>query len=55
MKKIQNVVEDALQRMKTSGYLVERDGPRFGIDINRDSKACTQALKKRDDDENNKN
>ncbi len=52
MNAIQNVVEHALQVMETSGNIVERDGPDFGITVHHDPEAYKQMLKNRKDDGN---
>jgi len=55
MNAIQNVVEHALQGMESSGNIVERNGPDFGITVHHDPEAYKQVLKQRkDDDDDNK-
>lgn len=52
MNAIQNVVENALQGMETSGKIVERDGPDFGITVHHDPEAYKKALKQRENNDN---
>ncbi|HBR1280051.1 hypothetical protein [Klebsiella pneumoniae] len=55
MNAIQNVVEHALQGMESSGNIVERNGPDFGITVHHDPETYKQVLKQRkDDDDDNK-
>ncbi|EMP9119324.1 TPA: hypothetical protein PIT68_000219 [Klebsiella quasipneumoniae subsp. similipneumoniae] len=52
MNAIQNVVENALQGMETSGNIVERDGPDFGITVHHDQEAYKKVLKQRKNNDN---
>ena len=47
MNAIQNVVEHALQGMESSGNIVERNGPDFGITVHHDPETYKQVLKQR--------